>query len=66
MNKRIELITLDSTDGIQLQVASDVDHGEILDTRIEVITTGTLCWVSGEHREAFIQALNHLISSYRI
>lgn len=58
--------TLDSTDNLSVRLTSDLIDGKKLDTKVEILETGTLCWVCGEDRQKFIDELNAVIAKYRI
>ncbi len=66
MSIRTRNFILESTDNIKMESASEVHDGKELDTKIAILSTGTLCWVAGEDREKFITELEQLISKYRI
>lgn len=53
----------------KIQLESDVENGELLDTRVvysDDNSTLTLFWISGINVENFKQDLNELIKKYRI
>ena len=50
---------------LTVSMESDVDNGEVLDTKVEV-EGSLLCYVAGNQRDKFIQKLQGLVDEYRI
>lgn len=51
---------------IQLLLTSDVVDGKILDTKVEVMEEGMICWICGLEIDNFIKDINEVITKYRI
>lgn len=65
-NTKLRMFTLNSTDNLAIHCESDFIDGKLLDTKVILPVGGTLCWVSGDDRDKFIEELNNLIAKYRI
>jgi hypothetical protein len=65
-NLDMELIQKDEQIGnLPVKMISDFEYGGHMDTRI-FIQGGTLCYIAGNDRERFINAINEVIQRYRI
>jgi hypothetical protein len=51
--------------GVMVELISDVDGSQILDTKVEM-GSGTLCWISGEAIDTFTKELQDVIDKYKI
>jgi hypothetical protein len=61
--KTDRVISSGAAGDVVVQMESDIDLGEVLDTRIYL--TGEW-WIAGCQREEFCRKLGHLIEEYRI
>jgi|WetSurSiteA1Bulk_404760.scaffolds.fasta_scaffold624872_1 hypothetical protein len=63
MSKEKERIT--NIGNLAAILTSDYDAEQYLDTKVE-IKEGTLCWIAGNTIQEFIDAINAVVTKYRI
>lgn len=55
-----------SLNNLPIHLETEYYDGKAGDTKVILPSSGTLCWVSGEEREKFIEELNSIVDKYRI